>query len=160
MSIDLLQLVEYVMLPTLKDLHMHSKASESLMLGTCAVESDFGTYIHQIGGGPALGPFEMEPTTHDSLWTHYIHNRSGLRDTIMNICNLSSYPDASLMMFDLRYATVMARIKYWPVPEKLPEANDIKGQARYWKKYYNTAGGKGTTSKFISKYTQYIEEYG
>jgi len=42
---------------------------------------------------------------------------------------------------------VHARIKYWRVPKKMP--NTIEGQANYWKKYYNTDGGKGDPKHFV-----------
>ena len=42
------------------------------------------------------------------------------------------------------------------MPEKLPNSYDIEGLAKYWKKYYNTEGGKGTVEKFIEKYEKYV----
>ena len=51
----------------------------------------------------------------------------------------------------------MTRIHYLRVPEKLPEANDVEGLARYWKKYYNTSAGKGTEKDFMLKYQMYVD---
>ena len=35
------------------------------------------------------------------------------------------------------------------------DADDISKLATYWKKYYNTAEGKGTPLEFIEKYSVY-----
>jgi hypothetical protein len=53
---------------------------------------------------------------------------------------------------DLRkplYSALAARLFLLNNPEEIPE--DLKGQAEYWKKHYNTTSGKGTTKHFISK---------
>jgi hypothetical protein len=57
---------------TLQDLGMHSESAVNLLLGTAAQESQFGTYFRQIGGGPALGVFQMEPDTEIDIWDNYL----------------------------------------------------------------------------------------
>jgi len=52
------------------------------------------------------------------------------------------------LMVDLRYATAIARLVYWRVPKRLPEADDIEALARYWKTHYNTPLGAGHEADF------------
>lgn len=57
-----------------------------------------------------------------------------------------------------KYATAMARIHYLRVAESIPKAGDIKAQANYWKKHYNTPLGKGLPSEYITKWNRYVLE--
>lgn len=45
-----------------------SSSAVNLLLGTAAQESAFGTYLRQIGGGPARGVFQMAPATAKDIW--------------------------------------------------------------------------------------------
>ena len=49
---------------------------------------------------------------------------------------------------------IHCRLKYWRVPKKMPSS--IEGQADYWKKYYNTEGGKGDPEHFIDACLKYL----
>ena len=75
MGINPNQLLRYVIKPALTLLDMESPAAEALMLGTVAQESHCGRYLHQLGKGPALGIFQMEPTTYRDIWENYIAYR-------------------------------------------------------------------------------------
>jgi hypothetical protein len=50
----------------------------------------------------------------------------------------------------------MARLFYAAIPEKLPDAGDVRGMAEYWKKFYNTRFGSGTTEEFVTNYARYV----
>ena len=67
--IDRHQLDRDIIEPVLSRLHAASPAARALLLGTAAQESAMGRYIRQLRGGPALGIFQMEPATHDDIWT-------------------------------------------------------------------------------------------
>jgi len=137
---------------TLQLIDMNSEEAVELLLGTAAVESNLGYYIRQVGG-PARGIFQMEPATEADLWENYIGRR---RDLLMMMAGLLGYAtqDISRLEYDLRYQIVMARLHYLRVPEALPKT--LEGMARYWKKYYNTPGGKGTEEKYIRAYKTLI----
>ena len=45
------------------------------------------------------------------------------------------------------YSGLAARLFLARIPDPIP--SDLTAQAMYWKKYYNTAAGKGTVQKFI-----------
>lgn len=126
-----------------------SLAAENLLMGTCAQESHMGRYITQMGEGPARGVFQMEGATYESILAESdIYRRGGIK--------LPKSVDT--LIYDINAAIMSARLKYSMIPEKLPAADDIKGMARYWKKYYNTHLGKGTEDEFIHNYHKYIGE--
>lgn len=122
---------------------LYSEAVENLMLGTMAVESDFGNVARQVGG-PALGIFQMEQTTFDWLKTKYSEEYG-----------LSRYAFEDIE-HDHKAAALFARLRYLVVKKQLPPATDLPALAKYWKQYYNTPLGKGKISDFIEKYNKYV----
>ena len=56
-----------------------------------------------------------------------------------------------------RLAVLFARLHYIKFSEAVPDGLDA--QAAYWKKYYNTTAGKGTTDKYIRDWHRHIGEY-
>jgi len=145
------QLRDLVIKPTLQYLGMYSHDAENLMAGTCAVESRMGEYIKQLGNGPALGIFQMEPATHDDIWDNYISYRRPIADKVKALMTPDD-PHTQLIT-NLAYATAMARIHYWRQTGKIP--SDLEGQAKYWKDHYNTHLGAGTVEKYIDAYKKY-----
>ena len=49
---------------------------------------------------------------------------------------------------------VHCRLKYWRVPRAVP--NTTQGKAEYWKKYYNTEGGKGHVDHFVDAVKKWL----
>ena len=133
----------------LKTGQQYSLAAVNLLLGTAAVESNFGTYLFQ-KNGPALGVFQMEPATHNDIWKNYLAGRQWLIDDF----NLKKC--IGRLIYDLRYSVAMTRIHYLRVPKLLPDHKDINGMAKYWKKYYNTNLGRGSIKDFVDKYALYV----
>lgn len=146
-----------VIRPTLEYLNHWSQAAENLLLGTAAQESALGKYLKQMQG-PALGIYQIEPATHKDVWANYLVSRLELSQKILGLVshkNMYTNKNDDLM-FNLAYATAIARIVYQRVPEPLPEANDITGLARYWKQHYNTPKGKGNVAEFIAHYEELV----
>jgi hypothetical protein len=173
-GIDPTQLRVRVIRPALSRIDLWSAAAEDLLLGTAAVESGCGRYLVQVGGGPALGIFQMEPATHDDLWENYLRfkfDTLGLRVFNMTerttrastawrpLLGVSPHgfaghtsivcPSTDQLVTNLAYAAAMARVHYRRVPEPLPAAGDAAGMARFWKRHYNTPLGAGTEEKFL-----------
>lgn len=141
-----------VVQPVLEDLGLWSQEAEDLLIGTAAVESKLGTYLHQVGGGPAKGVFQMEPATHDDIWNNYLKYKHTLYDSLKFIAPAS---DAEALIYNLSYATAMARIHYLRVPEAIPKRvyfgskdSYIAALGAYWKEHYNTYKGKGEIEHF------------
>lgn len=152
--IDPTQLLRYVIEPALTPLKLYSLAAGQLLLGTAAAESQCGKYLHQISG-PALGIFQMEPATHSDCWDNWLAYRGDLAGEIRYMVPQDMWdtgharPRHELLMTDLRYAAIMARVKYRRSPVQLPAENDWHGCAKVWKSVYNSAKGAGTELHFM-----------
>ena len=81
--LNYIQLKELIIIPTLHDLVSFSDDAVQLLLFTCAVESDGGTYLKQLKG-PALGIYQMEPETHNDIWQNYIKSKTSLALMMMS----------------------------------------------------------------------------
>jgi hypothetical protein len=152
MSMNAKQLRELIVAPTLKDMGMWSPSAENLIMGTAAQESHLGHYLKQVGKGPALGVYQCEPFTHADI-VNYIDR--GVKVKFGRIIPGDLMPkgvDNYRLVYDLRYATMIARIHYYRKSEPLPAADDVEGLARYWKIWYNSVKGKGTVAEFVKNY--------
>lgn len=149
------QLRSLIIKPVLLDLMAYSDDAAELLMFTCATESDGGTYIKQIEG-PALGIFQMEPATYNDIWQNYINFRDHLKLKLLHSFDAPRMPDEERMIYDLRFATAMARIHYLRVKETLPKANDIQGLFDYYKAHYNTVAGKANYKDSVAAYKKFI----
>lgn len=149
--INITQFRDLVIIPALETLEMHSAGAVELLLGTALQESGL-VYLQQLGGGPALGFFQMEPATHDDIWANYLEYRPNLRQRLES---LSRHRIALAMASDLWYAAAMCRLHYARVPDPLPLAGAHHAQAAYWKAHYNTAEGAGTAAEYLAKWQQH-----
>lgn len=145
-GIDPAQLRQYVVVPVLDRLDLLSDAAVSLVLGTAMHESHL-QYLKQLGGGPAVGLWQMEPFTHDDCWTNFLIFRRDLAARVRAVVGVYS-PSSDDMIGDLNYACAMARVRYRRAAGNLP-ANDPAVLAAYWKQHYNTPLGKGTTAQAL-----------
>jgi hypothetical protein len=149
--IDPWHLLRHVIVPTLGYLRLDSPEARALLLRTASQESGCGQWLKQRDGGPAVGIYQMEPATHHDLLEHLNETRVyQARNLLLRAGGkYTGMTDDESMAGNLYYATAMCRLQYWRFPEPLPRVEDVEGQARYWKKYYNTIKGKGTVSEFI-----------
>lgn len=135
--INIKQFLTNIIDPTLISLNMHSEAAVKLLLITFATESSGGEYLVQIEG-PALGVYQMEPATHQDLWVNYLTriDKRELKLEIFLLCDMFEEPAPTRLVWDLQYATVMARLMYWRSPIPLPEPNDLDGLIEYYYKIW------------------------
>ncbi len=123
--------------PTLAGIGLGSPAATILLLGSAIIESGL-VYLKQ-RPGPALGLYQIEPETHQLVKT-WIEHRPKLKQAILKTCYLHDLPDDEALIFNLRYATCIARCLYASIHEPLPLAGNAMAFARYHKKYYNRGG--------------------
>lgn len=153
--IDASQLRLAVIRPVLKEAGLWSQAAENLVLGTAAQESCCGKYLVQLKDGPARGIFQMEPRTLDDIYANYLSFRDDLRGTV-DAWLIGAIGKAENLTVNLAYAALMCRVHYLRRAEPLPKADDVRGMAVYWKRYYNTVHGQGTEQEFVENYERYI----
>lgn len=137
----------------LKHIGCYSEDAVNLLLGTMAQESAYGKYRRQLGNGPALGVFQMEPNTHDDIVKNFLKYKKELSKKILEYSGLAAFSSLQLERND-KYAICMARMQYWRFPDKMPKT--IEGYAELWKKRYNTPLGAGTVNEFIHNYNKYV----
>ncbi len=151
-------LKDYIVQPTLHAISNFipfSLSAENLLLGTAAQESQF-YYLDQTtsGPGPAYGIYQMECETHNSHLA-WLKQKPEFWKLVREY--QIEYLDNCLEMAgNLYYATIMTRIHYWRVSERLPASRDILAMAKYWKKYYNTFHGAGKEEEFVRNYNKFV----
>ncbi len=136
-----------VIRPALQAIGLCSPAAERLLLGTALTESGL-RHLHQVRG-PALGIFQIEPATHADVWANYLAYRENLAGRVASLA--SEQPRLDQLVWNLAYATAIARLIYYRRPEPLPAADDLAGLARYWKAHFNTALGAGSAEDFLTR---------
>ena len=146
--LDVKQFRRLVIRPALEAIHLWSEGAEELVLGTALQESGL-RYLEQIGGGPALGLYQMEPATHDDVHLNFLSYHPELAERVKS---LAVIPKPLSMVGNLWYATAMCRLQYYRYPEPMPEAGNLSAQVAFWKLRYNTSEGKGTTADYIANW--------
>ena len=131
----------------------YSLDAENLVLGTGAHESCGWKYRKQLGNGPALGLFQMEPATFNDIVKNYLKYHPNIAEKIKLISRVSVLSAIDLINND-RLAICMCRVHYLRVKYKLPTS--VIRYAAYWKLFYNTRKGKGTIKEFVDNYKAYI----
>jgi hypothetical protein len=161
-GLDVGQFRAFIVKPTLVDMAMWSQEAENLLVGTALAESGL-RFLTQHNDGPAAGIFQMEPATAKDIVNRYLARRGDLATSLertlyvisshqVDWANADEVALKIKLTTDLRFACALARLKYWMDPQHLPEAHDIPGLGETWKRVYNSAGGAGEVSKFISLY--------
>lgn len=146
LGLDVGQVRTLVIRPVLREIGLWSPTAENLVLGTGITESRL-KYVKQLGTGPALGIFQMEPFTHNDIWRTSLWGKP-MGTVIGNLIRpfTGIAPSPLHLITNLAYAAAMCRAHYWRILAPLPE-NNAMALAKYWKQYYNTPLGAGTVEK-------------
>lgn len=154
--IDPKQFRELVVRPTLQRIGLHSDAAENLLVGTAIQESGL-RHLKQMGNGPALGVYQVEPATHTDIWENFLKYRANLWGSMIGEFRPAGQRGVKheQLVTDLAYATAIARLVYFRRPEPLPDADDIEGLGGYYKSHFNTHLGKGTAAQFVLNYREH-----
>ena len=113
-------------------LDVNSPTAKRLMDLTMGIESHFGKFRKQIGGGPAEGIFQIEPKTRKDIFRY----ARTMQPAIYK--HLQSLPKGD------EKDTVLARTKYYMKTGKLPESDEELSD--YWKVNFQGGGAKGATA--------------
>lgn len=152
------QLRELIIKPALEDLIMLSDDAVELLVFTCIIESGCGTFLKQKNGS-ALGIYQMEPATYYDIWENYIAYKSNLLMRLVMNFQVQRTPDEYRLIYDLRFATAMARIHYFRVSEPLPSKVNLAALWHYYKTYYNTSLGKSDQERSICAYESILASH-
>ena len=134
MAISAEQLLEFAVRPTLNELAEAAGAkyqgikgyrAEIMLLSTAAHESKMGTFIHQVGGGPARSIYQFEPFTINDAFVRTEKHHPDLWEAAQPMMGKQNFET------DLVAATVAARLNYWLQTGGLPHHRDETGMAYY-----------------------------
>ena len=139
--------IKRIIKETLDHMDLYSEDALEMIYRTGKAESGYRT-LQQYGGGPALGFFQMEPATYRDIWENYVMYREKYRNKLYSLGFDDSKMDYCLMS-NIGIQVAMCRLHYRRVPSALPKAEDLEGQAKYWKNHYNSHLGKGTIEHFM-----------
>ena len=136
----------------------HDRAVQ-ILTATALHESMGLRYDQQLGGGPALGFFQMEPgTAADHLRWVCNNARASLWIGSVSIAPTTVLSKEHLQ-YDLPFQIALARVHYYTRSRlRLPDEQDIEAQASYWKECYNTKKGRGKPEQFIQSWMKYAPQ--
>lgn len=149
-AIDPVRFRDQIIAPSLRAIGLFSEAAEELVLGTALQESGLQA-LHQVGG-PALGFFQMEPATHDDIWTNFLTGQRELAARLRTLLAGVALPKTAQLVGNAYYAAAMCRVFYVRLDAPLPAAGDLAGQAAYYKRHYNTPAGAATADEYIANW--------
>ncbi len=120
----------------------------ALVMRTGYAESGYKV-LKQYGGGPALGFWQVEPTTAYDTVNNYVSYRPKYEQALLELgCDFENLEFSLLSNIAIQVA--FCRLKYMRDPNPIPPASNLSDQAKYWKRVYNTELGKGTVEHFIA----------
>lgn len=145
------QFYDFRLKPALKAMskfgNYNTLAARRLLLVTAEVESRCGYHIKQVGG-PAESEYQVEPPTVATVlleWDAYLNNKEFAKLIDSFACQ---FDINSNMLNSPLYATAIARGWYAMDDEPLPAYNDKHGMWLYYKRVWNTEGGKTDQDEF------------
>ena len=131
---------------TLNEMNRYSPEAVELLFMIAAHESKLGKYRRQIGGGPALGIYQIEPVTHDSIWDNC--------DSIYMLAKqMNIVRNVDALVNDDRYSTFVARC--YLLMDKKPLPKTPEAMAKYCKSYWNRTG-KATPEQYLDAYNKLV----
>ena len=165
MGVDPGQLLTYVVRPTLKALGLPGgELAEKLVMGTAAQESSF-QWIHQLGKGPALSLWQIEPTTAmDTLRRAPVDYLDRLDKLCPGVLPVNNSNIIDRLVGDLFLGAAMCRLVYYMKPFTMPLPSDLENESsrtqavwcgKVWKRYYNTFHGAGTEAEFETNWRKF-----
>lgn len=151
------ELVRYVIRPTLEYLGDYSMSAETLLMATAAVESEMGFHLKQ-KRSKGLGVFRINPRAHQLVWDRYLAKDPDLASKVRGLASQHEFlinPHLELTT-NLRYATAIAWMIYRRTGKTLPEANDIRGMGRFWRRHFHSRP-QASVGAFVDQYEKLIE---
>jgi hypothetical protein len=129
------------------------KNASDILYETATHESDLIRYRKQVGGGPAVSIYQIEPATAKYI-VDWARNRSKAMSLLTTTSGLTAKRLTSMTQADLadylvkhdHFAVAIARLKYAQAPGAIPST--MAERAVYWGKYYQTQN----KPKLIEKY--------
>ena len=133
----------------------HLPDQTEFMKRVAATESNYG---QDKLGDYSFSAFQLDPIRYKDIKEKGAGGNAKERIAVANkyLAKKLGRDDFDIMNLNLKeeshnpyIGAVLARLGLASVPKAIPK--DLEGQADYWKKYWNTEAGKGTSEHFISQ---------
>ena len=131
----------------LKEMDLYSHEAADLIYKTGMAETGY-KHLKQMGGGPAIGFWQVEPATLIDIMDNYVKYRPELEKRLKSLGFNRKHMQVRVMS-NIALQAAFCRLKYKRDKYRLPKSNDLESQAKYWKRVYNTYLGKGTIEHFM-----------
>ena len=148
--------IELITKWALNELDMYSDDAHAMIMRTGMAESGFRALAQE--GGPAIGFFQIEPATLGDTMENYVMYRPELK-TKLYALGFDDVDSEIRLMSNIALQAAFCRLKYRRDSKPLPKWDDIEGQAKYWKRIYNSHLGKGTVEHFLEANKGYDLDY-
>lgn len=152
MGIAASDLCQHVIRPTLLYLGRHSPAAEALLLGTAASQSALGSAL---SCGEGYGLYRISEDRHRQLWDLHLARDPDLASLVRGLASQHAFlaaPHLELTV-NLRYATAIAWMLVESEQAPLPEAHDLHGLARTWRRVFQP---HGRLRDFLQAWRQHV----
>jgi hypothetical protein len=157
LTIDIAFLAKLITISLEDTMFPNVERAVPLLLSTAAVESGLQN-VRQIGGGPARGVFQMEPSTAKDMHAWLLRDPKRAQ-VVVSRCGVEVYTDQALSL-NMVFQIFLARTVFYVRDHKpLPDIHDVEAQWATYKQHYNTAGGATTHEKYLSAYHRLVEPY-
>jgi len=145
--------IEKIAYWALQKMDMYSRDALHMIMRTGMAETGF-RHLKQMGDGPALGSFQVEPKTIADTMENYVKYRPKIQECLYKLGYIEN-DVAYRIMSNIALQVAFCRLKYRRDKYALPKHDDLEGQAKYWKRVYNTKLGKGTIEHFLKANKDY-----
>ena len=142
---EIKEIVEYA----LYRIDAYSDDALALVVRTGMAESGYRALKGYGEGNPAIGFFQIEPATMNDMIDNYIKYRSHYKVHLISLGMNFEKDTIMSVMSNIAVQAALCRIHYRRDKHSIPSWDDLEGQAKYWKRVYNTNLGRGTTEHFI-----------
>ena len=122
-----------------------TREAVALIYETGNAETGYRNLI-QMGGGPAVSFFQLEPATIQDIFNNYVEFRQPLVEVLIQF-GLDPMDLEFCVKTNIALAICMCRFHYRRVPSSIPKTKEQR--AKYWKEHYNTNLGKGTVVHYL-----------
>lgn len=153
--LNIQQVRELIIIPSLRAIGLWSLPAEQLLLGTALMESNL-SYLAQVPTPVAMSIFMVENPTYLDLRSYLFGNKA-LMQKILDFLSMDELPsNHAYLAGNLYAAAIFARIKYYQIKEPLPSAGDAAAMAKYWSAYYQTSNNMLQQQKFAILFNKYV----
>lgn len=154
------EIKRFVQEPILNALGWTDEASKLIVYGTGYVESHYNAIMQRntpTNGGISF--YQIQPSDYADIliWFRNGFNKK-LCERILDVCNFKSFPsDAAHLAYNIAYATIICRVHYHRIKQRLPPLNTPDTARLYAEYHYKFYNGNGEGKADIEKNTEIFQ---